>query len=75
MNEDDLDLLLEAATTAHRDRDVEGRLVPPPAWFDLPPEALDRLHRRQLVAREIERALDPRGRTSTAHAVLARLSP
>jgi hypothetical protein len=73
MNERELELVLESATTAYRDRDAEGRLVPPPAWHDLPPEALDRLHRRQVLAREVERALDPLGRSATVKAVLERL--
>ena len=35
--------LIEAAITPYRERDAEGRIVPPPAWWDLPPEALDEL--------------------------------
>jgi hypothetical protein len=73
MNERELELALESATTAYRDRDAEGRLVPPPAWYDLPPEALDRLHRRQVLAREVERVIDPIGRNATVTAVLERL--
>jgi len=46
----------------------------PPAWFDLPPGALDQLFRRQLFAREVERALDPEGLSTTVRAVLARLA-
>ena len=65
--------LIEAAVTAHRDRDREGRLVPPPAWWDLPPEACDEAFRLQLFTREVERAADPRGLSGTARAVLARI--
>lgn len=73
MSDRETDILLEAATTAHRERDLEGRLVPPPAWWDLAPEALDELFRRQVLAREVERALDPEGLSGTARAVMGRI--
>ncbi len=73
MNEEELELALEAATTAHRARDPYGRLVPPAAWYDLPAEALDRLYLRQAWARELERALHPDGRSGTVQAVLEAL--
>jgi hypothetical protein len=65
--------LIEAAVTAYRPRDVEGRLEPPPEWWDLAPEALDELHRRQLLAREIERMVDPEGWSGTMRAVMGRI--
>ena len=65
--------LIEAAVTPHRERDSEGRIVPPPAWWDLPPEALDELFAEQALAREIERAVDPEGESGTVKAVLARI--
>jgi hypothetical protein len=68
------EILLEAATTAHRERDLAGRLIPPPAWWDLAPEALDELFRRQVFAREVERAVDSRGRSGTVKAVIRGLS-
>lgn len=73
MTGEELELALEALTAARREGDREGRLVPPPLWFDLPPEAFDALHARQALAREVERLLDAEGRTSTARAVLGRL--
>lgn len=73
MTDRELEIALEAATTVHRERDEHGRLVPPPAWFDLPVDALERLHRRQVFAREVERAMDPQGLSGTVRAVLARL--
>jgi hypothetical protein len=73
MNEREADVLIEASVTAYRERDAEGRPKPPAAWWDLAPEALDELYLRQLVAREIERAMHPTGRTATVKAVLARL--
>lgn len=67
------DVLVESCVTAFRERDAEGRLKPPAAWWDLPPEALDELYAQQLLAREIERALDPQGLSATARAVLTRI--
>lgn len=68
-----LDTLIEAAVSVYRERDRDGRLVPPPAWWDLSPEQLDELFARQAEARLLESAIDPRGLSGTAHAVLARL--
>ncbi len=70
---EDRDALIEAAATAYRERDREGRLVPPPAWWDLAPEDREEAYRVQLLAREMERAMDPEGQSATARAVLARL--
>ena len=47
--------------------------MPPPAWWDLPPEALDQLFAEQALARELERAVDPEGESGTVKAVLARI--
>jgi hypothetical protein len=63
----------EAVVSPWRQRDRGGRLIPPPEWWDLPPEALDALYRRQLQARALERALDPQGRSGTVRAVMARV--
>ncbi len=66
------ELLLEAATSAFRERDTFGRVLPSPAWADLAPEDRDELFERQRLARLLEAAMDPAGLSSTAHAVLAR---
>ena len=63
--------LISAATTAHRARDAEGRLIPSSAWLDL--DEAGRLEafaatRRQ---RALEAARDPEALSSTARAVLA----
>lgn len=68
-----LEVLLEAATTVRREQDLAGRLIPPPAWWDLAPATLDELFRRQVFAREVERALDPAGRSGTVKAVMGRI--
>lgn len=66
--------LVEAAVASHRERDREGRIVPPPAWWDLSPEACDEVFRLQRFTRELERAADPAGRSGTVRAVLARIT-
>ncbi len=67
------DALIAAAATAYRERDREGRLVPPPAWWDLAPEDREEAYRMQLLAREMERAMDREGQSATVRAVLARI--
>jgi len=73
MTEPERDALIEQGVTAYRERDREGRPVPMPAWWDLAPEDLDELYRRQVAQRAMERALDPRGRGGTVLAVLLRI--
>lgn len=73
MTDREHEALIEAALTSWRERDPEGRPVPPPAWWDLPPEALDELFTEQLMAREVERHADPAGWSGTVRAVMARL--
>jgi len=70
---DDVDLLIESAATARRDRAPGGRAVPPPAWWDLPPDDRLRAFDAQVATRELEKALDPRGFSGTVRAVAARL--
>jgi len=67
------ELLIEAMLSPHRERDSDGRLKPPPEWWDLPAEALDEVYRRTFEARAVEREIDPRGRSSTVRAVMARI--
>ena len=74
MNERDRDELIEISVTAHRERDAQGHLAPPAAWWDLPPEALDELYERQLLTRVLERLIDAEGQTATAKAVLERMT-
>lgn len=73
MNERERDALIEASVTAHREEDREGRLVPPPAWWDLSPEDAGELFRRQLAMRRLEQAASPWGWTGTALAVLRKI--
>jgi hypothetical protein len=66
--------LIEASVGAYRARDVEGRPVAPPEWWDLPVELLEEVHRRQLESRELERLIDPAGESATVKAVMARIT-
>ena len=73
MSEEPKSALLEQVVTAHRERDAEGRPIPPPAWWDLGPEDMDEIVRRQLEQRALERALNPRGWNATVAAVMRRV--
>jgi hypothetical protein len=73
VNARERDALIEAGVGAYRQRDADGRLEPPPEWWDLAPDALDELYRRQLLARELERLIDPLGESATIKAVLSRI--
>ena len=66
--------LIEAVTTAHRTIDPFTRMVRGhEAFHDLDEEARRIAYERTLATRVIERALDPRGLSTTARAVLVRL--
>jgi hypothetical protein len=73
VSDSDRDALIEAATTPHRGRDLDGRIVPPPAWWDLSPDDREELFERQLLSRVMEGAMDPDGRSGTVKAVLHRI--
>ena len=73
MNERERDALIEAAVTPNRERDPEGRIVPPPAWWDLSEADCVELFRRQLESRLLEQAVDPRGLSGTVRAVLSKI--
>ena len=70
---DDPEILLEAATSAFRERDSFGRIKPSPAWADLDPAQRQELCERQLTARLFEQSIDPEGLSSTARSVLSRI--
>ena len=67
------EILMEAAATAHRERDPEGRIQPSPDWMDLSPEDRGRLFEIQLASRILERAVQPEGLSATARAVLRQI--
>ncbi len=66
-------MLLERAVSAYRDRSPEGEIRFAPEWHDLTPNRRLDLFRMQTESRILERAADPQGLSSTAHAVLSRL--
>ena len=70
---DETEILIEQATSAWRPRDPDGRIREHPAWRDLDAPARERLFEQTREARALEGALDPRGLSTTARAVLARI--
>ena len=73
MNERERENLIEAAVSAWRPRDLDGRLQPHPAWADLSEANRERLYRETVLQRRFEAAVDPDGLSSTARAVMRRL--
>lgn len=73
MRDDPEEILIEEAVSAYRGRTASGRILPSPAWWDLPPESRERLYVRQLESRALERALSPDGMSATVRSVLRRL--
>jgi hypothetical protein len=69
----ELELLIEAVASTWRERDAGGRAVPPPAFYDLSPDARVLAFDRQSLTRQLERALDEAGFSGTVRAVLSRL--
>ena len=70
----DRDTLIEQAAGAHRDRDPHGRILAAPAFHDL--DEAGRVEAFEVAARlrAMEAALDPEGLSTTARAVLARIT-
>jgi hypothetical protein len=67
-------LLIEQVAGAHREApQAFGELPYHPAWYDLAPGGRERAFARALALRTAEAALDPRGLSTTAKAVLARI--
>jgi hypothetical protein len=74
MASSDDELLREQVVSAWRPRDIDGGVRSHPAWHDLPEPERTRAHDEAARARRMEAALDPEGLSSTARAVLARLT-
>ncbi len=70
----DRDTLVEACAGAFRERDPHGRIASHPAWHDL--DDAGRVEAFEVAARlrPMEAALDPDGMSTTARAVLARIT-
>ncbi len=73
MTDDPKDILIEQAVSAHRERTTAGRILPSPAWWDLPAESREELFLRQMQSRIVERAFAPDGLSTTVRSVLDRL--
>jgi hypothetical protein len=67
------DPMLEAAVTARRPLSSRREVRFHPAFFDLDAAGHDGLFARTWQQRKMAQALDPRGLSSTANAVVARL--
>jgi hypothetical protein len=68
------DALIEAASTAWRPRDPRGGLRAHPAWHDLDLEGRREAFEHTVTLRALEAALDPDGLSTTAKAVLSRIT-
>ncbi len=73
MEGDDRDVVLESVCSSMREPDREGRNLLPPAWGNLAPDGRDAAFDLRPATREIERALDERGWSGSATAVLGRI--
>ena len=63
-------LLIELVSSAHRERDVAGRVRSSPAFEDLDAAGRVEAYKAALASRELEGALDPEGRSTTVLAIL-----
>ncbi len=70
---DDEDLLIEQVAGAYRPV-ARAELRYHPAWHDLGPDARERAFERARALRALEAALDPDGLSTTARAVLDRIT-
>ena len=69
------ELLIEAVTTAHRERGPDGTVRSHRAWHDLDDAGRREAFERARQSRLLEAALDPEGLSTTARAILSRLLP
>jgi hypothetical protein len=67
------ELLIAQVTSAHRARDLDGRVKSHPAWHDLNEGGRREAFEATGLSRTLEAALDPRGESTTVKAVLARI--
>lgn len=70
---DENELLIEQVTSAYRERGTEGEVRPHWAFFDLPPQERRRAFYETVLLRQLESAMDEKGLSTTAKAVLARI--
>ena len=73
MTPEERESLVAAVTSAHRDRGPRGEIRGHRAFYDLDDAGRREAFDATLRVRTIETAADPRGLSSTARAVLARI--
>jgi hypothetical protein len=66
--------LIEAATTAWRPHAASGALLDHPAWADLDAAGRVEAYEATCLLRDLEAALHPEGLSTTATAVLGRIT-
>ncbi|HHO50766.1 MAG TPA: hypothetical protein ENK18_07790 [Deltaproteobacteria bacterium] len=71
---DDRESLIEVVISAFRPRDPRGRLSSHPGWHDLSPDDRELVFDETELQRRLEAAMDPDGLSSTAQAVLDRIT-
>jgi hypothetical protein len=69
----DIEILIEAATTAWRPEAPSGQVRAHPAWADLDAAGRVAVYEATQILRRLEAAHDPQGLSTTARRVLARL--
>ena len=75
MTPQEREALIAAVTSAFRPRDaITGQLRGSDAWHDLDQAGRVEAYERTVAIRELEAALDAEGLSTTARAVLARIS-
>jgi hypothetical protein len=75
MTPEQRDALIEAVTSAHRTIDPFSRMARAhEAFWDLDEEARLEAYERTISTRAIEAAMNPRGLSTTARAVLSRIT-
>jgi hypothetical protein len=73
MTDGPIEILIEEAVSAYRERTTSGKILPSPAWWDLPAESREILFQRQLQSRILERTIAPDGLSTTVRSVLRRI--
>ncbi len=73
-DERERDNLIEQVASAFRARDADGNVRAHPAWHDLDEAGRREAFERAARLRVLEAALDPDGMSTTARAILARIT-
>jgi len=73
MTDDLIETLIEEAVSAYRERTTSGKILPSPAWWDLPAGYRAELFQRQMQGRILERTIAPDSLSATVRSVLRRI--